>query len=204
MFRFKKPTAAAINESLAAAAHFPPSQSSFLALRTGLKQPRLPFAFVHDVSRTLLGNGEPDFERAKLAFKRWVPFDLGWVSVANPTASITAGQIVAVQVHTFGLWSLNLSRIVEVVDTPTSFGFLYATTPLHIEEGEERFLLTLDSENGNVWYELEAVSRPHNPLAFLGLPITRHFQHRFARESHCRIAEMVSSFSAQVDPELQQ
>jgi uncharacterized protein (UPF0548 family) len=193
VFSLKKPTAAAINESLTAAAHFPTSQSSFLALQTGLKQPRLPFAFVHDVSRTLLGNGEADFKRAKLAFRQWVPFDLGWVSIANPTAPITVAQIVAVQACTLVLWSLNLSRIVEVVDTPTSFGFLYATTPLHVEEGAERFLITLDAENGNVWYELEAVSRPHNPLAFLGLPITRHFQHRFARESHCRIAEVVSS-----------
>src|SRR6476659_769043 len=106
MFRLKKPSAAAINESLAAAAHFPPSQSSFLALQTGLKQPRLPFAFVHDVSRTLLGNGEPDFKRAKLAFRQWVPLDLGWVSVANPTAPITVAQIVAVQAYTLGLWSL--------------------------------------------------------------------------------------------------
>jgi uncharacterized protein (UPF0548 family) len=188
VFSLNKPTAAAINESLAAA-----SQSYFLALQTGLKPSRLPFAFVHDFSRTLLGNGEPDFKRAKLAFRQWVPFDLGWVSVVNPTAPITVGQIVAVQAHTLGLWSLNLSRIVEVLDTPTSFGFLYATTPFHIEEGEERFLLTLDPENGNLWYELEAVSRPHNPLALLGLPITRHFQRRFARESHCRIAKVVSS-----------
>ena len=194
MFSLNKPTAAALNRSLAAAAHLPPSQSSFLALQTGLKSPHLPFGFAHDVSRTLLGNDESAFEQAKLAFRRWVHFDLGWVSVANPSAAIAVGQIVAVQARTLGLRSLNLSRIVEVVDTPTSFGFLYVTTPLHVENGEERFLLTLDSTNGNLWYEVEAVSRPRNLLAFLGLPITRYFQHRFARESHARIAEVVSSF----------
>ena len=38
VFSLTKPTAAAINESLVAAAHLPPSQSSFLALQTGLKR----------------------------------------------------------------------------------------------------------------------------------------------------------------------
>jgi uncharacterized protein (UPF0548 family) len=81
-----------------------------------------------------------------------------------------------------------MSRIVEVVETEHSCGFIYKTTEHHAEEGEERFLLTLDQRTDAVIYETEAVSRPRNLLALLGYPITRSFQHRFARDSHRRMA----------------
>jgi uncharacterized protein (UPF0548 family) len=118
-------------------------------------------------------------------------FDLGWVRVANPDARMVCGPLVAVEVTTLGLWSLNLSRILEVIETPRSFGFLYATTELHVEEGEERFLLEFDPDSGDVTYKLEAVSQPQSYLARLGFPITRMFQHRFARDSHRRMREAV-------------
>jgi uncharacterized protein (UPF0548 family) len=193
VFSFTRPTADAIEELLAAAVHFPASLSCFLTLQLGLKIPRLPAGFAHDSSRTRIGQGERTFLRARRAFEEWAPFDLGWVTVANPSAAISTGQIVAVEAHTLGLWTLSLSRIVQVLDAQTSFGFLYSTTPLHVEEGEERFLLTFDPESGDVWYDLEAVSRPRHPLAHFGLPITRSFQRKFARESHLRMKEAVSS-----------
>lgn len=116
-------------------------------------------------------------------------FDFGWVRVANPKAVIALGQLVAVEVHALGLWSLNFSRIREVIDTPARFGFVYATTKLHVEQGEELFLLEFDPASGDLFYQLEAVSRPRNSLAWLGFPVTRSFQHRFARDSHQRMLE---------------
>ena len=116
-------------------------------------------------------------------------FDLGWVRVTNLQAPITTGQIVAVEAQTLGLWTLNLSRILDAVDEPGLFGFLYATTEMHVEQGEERFLIKIEPMTGGVFYELEAVSRPQRTLAWLGLPVTRSFQHRFARASHRRMAE---------------
>jgi uncharacterized protein (UPF0548 family) len=193
VFSFTQPTADAIKQQLAAAFQLPASLSCFLTLQLGLKTPRLPSGFAHDYSRSCIGHGERTFHRARRAFEEWAPFDLGWVAVANPSAPISTGQVVAVEAHTLGLWSLSLSRIVQVLDAPTSFGFLYSTTPLHVEEGEERFLLTFDPESGDVWYDLEAVSRPRHPLARFGFPITRSFQHKFARESHRRMKEAVSS-----------
>jgi uncharacterized protein (UPF0548 family) len=120
-------------------------------------------------------------------------FSLGWARVANPEAQITPGQIVAVEVLSLGLWTLNLSRIRGIVDTPIAFGFIYTTTSLHTEEGEERFLLEFDPGTGEVFYDLEAVSRPHNLLARLAFPITRSFQHRFARDSHKCMRQAVSA-----------
>jgi uncharacterized protein (UPF0548 family) len=119
-------------------------------------------------------------------------FDLGWVRVANPGARIASGQVVAVEVHSLGLWSVNLCQILETIDSETCFGFLYATTSHHIEQGEESFILRFDAATGEVVYLLEAVSRPRHFLAKLGYPITRSFQHRFARESHRRMRQAVT------------
>lgn len=131
------------------------------------------------------------FSVARRGFADWAEFDLGWVRVANPETPIVAGQIVAVEVHACGLWSLHFSRIMETVDTSTQFGFLYATTTHHGEEGEERFLLEFDPDDGGVWYQLEAVSRPRHLMARLAYPMTRTLQHRFARDSHRRMKQAV-------------
>jgi len=58
------------------------------------------------------------------------------VRVANPSALVALGQPVAVEAQTLGLWTLNVSRIVEVIDTPLQYGFVYATSALHVEEGK--------------------------------------------------------------------
>lgn len=123
--------------------------------------------------------------------QQWRHFGLGWISVANPEAAIRVGEIVAVVAHTAGLWSLNLCRIIEVCDDEASFGFVYATTPAHVEEGQERFLLTFDKESGSVDYLIEAISRPRHPFARLAYPFTRAMQHRFSRESHMRMKSAI-------------
>jgi uncharacterized protein (UPF0548 family) len=171
------------------------SAPSLLTLREPFgRAARLPWGFAHDFRRSRIGHGGNAFAWARLAFESWAMFDLGWVHVANLQAPIATGQIVAVEAETLGLHTLNLSRIREVVDEPGLFGFLYATTEMHVEQGEERFLIKLEPTTGQVFYELEAVSRPQSGLAWLGLPVTRGFQHRFARDSHRRMA-------AQVDPQ---
>jgi uncharacterized protein (UPF0548 family) len=116
-------------------------------------------------------------------------FNHGWTRVANPTSKIEQGQIIAMEAHTLALWTVNMSRIIETVDTPTRFGFLYATTPMHVEQGAERFLLEFDPTTGEVHYILEAISRPRHLFARLGLPHSRHFQHQFVRESHRRMRQ---------------
>lgn len=142
--------------------------------------------------QTCLGVGEDVFDAAKHAFARWAPFDLGWARVANPQAAIQLGEFVVVEVLSLGLWSLNLSCIVDTVDAPDQFGFVYSTTAFHVEQGEEKFLIRFDRDSREVWYELEAVSRPRNALAWIGFPVTRAFQRRFALDSHRRMSKAVA------------
>jgi uncharacterized protein (UPF0548 family) len=177
---------------LTAAREAPPSSPQLLTLTDGsLGGP--PKGFVRDFSRSEIGRGRHIFMVAREAFQRWEQFDLGWVLVVNPTARIALGQMVAVEAHTACLWSINLSRIVEIVDRPTRFGFMYATTALHVEEGQERFVIDFDPESGSVSYLIEAVSRPRHILARIGYPFSRAMQHRFARDSHARISHCISA-----------
>jgi len=56
------------------------------------------------------------------------------------------------------------------VDGPTHFGFMYTTTAFHIEEAQERFVLTLIPRANRCLILLEAVSRPRHILARIGYP----------------------------------
>jgi len=130
------------------------------------------------------------------------------VRVANPAARIEIRQTIAVEIYALGLWSLNVSEIVDVTSVDETsvdetsedhaFGFIYKTSQHHAEEGEERFLLTFDPKTKAVHYDLEAISRPRHWLARLGYPAVRALQHKFARDSHKCIREPVSQASREV------
>lgn len=68
------------------------------------------------------------------------------------------------------------ARVVHVVDDEDCVGFAYGTLPAHPEEGEEIFLVR--RAGGRVSFEVEAFSRPRDPLARLGAPVTRWLQVR--------------------------
>jgi len=187
VFRLTRTSEDGRRELLATASNAPVSSPDLLSLADGLLGSKLPTGFAHDRSRSNLGQGQQIFEAARDAFLRWQQFDLGWVQVLNPGAEIAAGQLVGVEVHTVCLWSVVFNRIVETVDSPTKFGFMYATTAMHIEQGQERFVVEFDPATGAVAYLIEAVSRPRHPLARLAYPFSRAMQHRFARDSHDRL-----------------
>jgi uncharacterized protein (UPF0548 family) len=193
VFRLKRPSAAAITREIDAAKHSGHFADQFLHLAGSVESSQLPVLFSRDYSSSELGEGAAVFAAARSAFERWEMFDLGWVRVVNPEVRIRRDGVVGVEVRSMGLWSLNFSRIVEVVDTATNFGFVYATTQFHVEDGLERFLLEFNEASGAVTYTLEAVSRPRAVLARLGFPVARAFQHRFARDSHRRMKEALAT-----------
>jgi len=190
VFRLFRPSEDEKLELLTTARETPVSSPHVLTLADGaLGTP--PKGFVHDLSRTEVGRGLQAFDAARDGFRRWRQFDLGWVHVLNPAAEIETGQLVGVEVHTVCLWSVVFNRIVETVDSPTQFGFMYATTARHIEQGQERFVVEFDPSTEAVSYLIEAVSRPRHPLARLAYPFSRAMQHRFARDSHARLRRYV-------------
>lgn len=150
--------------------------------QVGATQTKPPAGYRVDHYRIELGEGQQTFQRAVAELRAWRQFDLGWVSVVPGDQPIGVGITVAVQARVLNVWSLNATRIVYVIDEEKRFGFAYGTLPDHVEEGEERFLVE-QLEDGAVWYDIYAFSRPRHPLARLGFPVTRMLQKRFARES---------------------
>lgn len=191
MFSFLNPSKAAIQRNLEIARDLPLSYGIELNTQCGPQNLSVPEGFVCDNTRSEIGNGIEAFHAARAAFLKWRQFDLGWVRVANPAASIEPGQIVAVEAQALGLWSVNFSRIIYRIDEPTRFGFGYGTTPMHVERGEERFLLEFFPQSEAVYYDLLAVSKPANLLARLGYPYTRSRQRKFAIDSHTRMRRAV-------------
>ncbi len=107
---------------------------------------------------------------------------MGWAYAFPNDTPIEPNRTVAVVARTFGLWCVCSARIVYVVDEPHRFGFAYGTLPGHVECGEERFLVQRD-EDGTVWYDIRAFSRPGHILTKIGFPFVRRLQKRFVRDS---------------------
>ncbi len=190
VFSIRQLSVTKLTSQLEAARTLGYSYSTLLNTALGLNKIRVPAGFVLDHTHSTIGRGPESFGLAKQALKGWKQFDLGWVRVINPDAKIEVGETVGVEAYALGLWSVNFSRILYVIDEPTRFGFGYGTTSLHVERGEERFLLEYDPQSDCVDYDLLAVSQAAYWLAKLGNPYTRSQQRRFARESHLRIKQL--------------
>ncbi len=154
-----------------------------------------PAGYVVDHTRIKLGEGEKVFLAAKKALERWQQFRLGWLEALPPDTAIREGQVVAILARSIGLWWLNACRIVAVVNEDglvNRFGFAYGTLPDHAGSGEERFLVEWDRQEGSVWYDILAFSRPRHVLARLGYRWVRRVQKRFGRESAAAMRRAVA------------
>jgi uncharacterized protein (UPF0548 family) len=141
-----------------------------------------PPGYVRDHARTELGYGADVFAAACAALRAWKMFDLGWVAVVDPACPLAVGREVGVVARVGCFWTLNTCRILEVFDEPGRLGFVYGTLDEHAAEGEERFVVELDSV-GRVWFDLVAVSRPHRWYVRVGRPVARLLQRRFRRDA---------------------
>ena len=155
----------------------------------------VPSGYIGDHNRMLLDKGAESWDRSVEAIKSWSMFEISWLELCWPNASISVESTVAVLVHHFGFYSLNPTRIVYVIDEVTEkirrFGFAYGTLPEHSESGEERFSVEWDLVNDSVWYDIFAFSRPRALLARAASPLSRKLQKRFARDSQLAMVNRV-------------
>jgi uncharacterized protein (UPF0548 family) len=153
-----------------------------------------PAGYVVDTYRVRLGDGAAVFERAKLAINDWRPLRLGWVEPCWPDVTLKKGELVGTLARVFGLWTVNVCRIILVIEGEgrvARYGFAYGTLPGHVECGEERFLVEWRRDDDSVWYEIRAVSQPGKLLTRLAYPLTRLLQRRFGRDSLRAMSETV-------------
>lgn len=192
MFFLKKPGRDDIQQFMSEHGQQPCSYAGIGRSRSG----EAPPGYVVDHNRVRLGFGAEVFEQARAALGRWEMFQLDWVQLCWPTTPVAAGSTVGVLVRVFGLWSLNLARIVYLIDEAgpvEKFGFAYGTLPAHAERGEERFSLEWQHADDSVWYDIFAFSRPNQVLSQLGYPYTRRLQCRFALDSMAAMRRAVSA-----------
>lgn len=158
-----------------------------------------PAGYNLDHNRALLGHGEEAFARARAALEAWRMFPSPWTKISPTHAPLREGQTVAMQAHALGVWWLNACRIVYVFDEADGpvrrHGFAYGTLPAHVETGEERFSVEL-LEDGTVWYDLRAFSRPRFWPVRLAKPLARTLQRRFVRESKAEMQRAVGEEKA--------
>ncbi len=152
----------------------------------GCSNAGVPAGYAVDGYRVQLGSGAATFARARAALGAWRMLRLGWVEPCWPDAPVKEGTLVGTLARVFGLWAVNVCRIVFVVDEVgpvTRYGLAYGTLPGHAETGEERFLIEWHRADDSVWYDIRAVSKPGGLLTRLGYRLTRRLQRRFGHDS---------------------
>lgn len=190
MFLLTKPSLNRIREVIAAHRAVPFSYPEVGATRT-----TPPQSYTVDLNRVQLGVGEATFKHAVAAIRDWKQFDLGWVEALPIDTPIEVNAAVAVLAQHLGFWSLNVSRIVYLIEEHGSiekFGFAYGTLQTHVERGEERFTVEWQRDDDSVWYDILAFSRPNQLLIKLGKPYARRLQRRFAKDSLARMKGLTS------------
>lgn len=156
--------------------------------RDGVTAAEVP-GFDVDHNRVQIGEGREAFGRAVAALRDWRQFPAPWTRVlaadGRPRPAVRDGAEVAVLIRAVGLWWLNAARIVYVLDEDgpgRRAGYAYGTLPGHVERGEERFSVEL-LDDGSVWYDVLAFSRPRHWAVRLAYPLARRLQRRFVLAS---------------------
>jgi uncharacterized protein (UPF0548 family) len=158
----------------------------------------VPIGYNIDKYRAKLGTGRSSFAAARVALQGWEMFHIEWLRIFPESAEIRQGSEVAVVVEHLGFYSINLSRIVYLVDSEgpiSTFGFAYGTLLEHAETGEERFTVSFDRSDDSVWYEIVAFSKPKAVLARIGYPFSRILQRKFGRASLAAMTKAVRSLA---------
>jgi uncharacterized protein (UPF0548 family) len=187
MLTFRPPRPDAVRAFLARQRDLPLSYAP-----AGMTRGPAPAGYTVDHRRHRLGSGPEVFERACAGLRAWAQFRLGWVRLEPADAALAVGVVVAIIARVGPCWWANACRVVYRIDeVPCRFGFANGTLAGHAERGEERFCIEL-ADDGSVWYDLLAYSRPRHWLAWLGYPLSRALQHRFARDSTAALERAVS------------
>ena len=162
----------------------------------GASRQEAPGGYPINHYRGRLGHGSETFDRACDAIRGWRMYEVPWTRLCWPDTPIRPGSVVAVLARHFGLKSLNASRIIYAIDEAGAvrrYGFAFGTLPGHMEQGEERFTVEWHAADDSVWYELFAFARPNGLLAWIGYPVVRLVQRRFARDSYRAMRRAVSA-----------
>ena len=175
-----RPGSAALEKTLA-------TQRTQLVTFKGSLQPTAGFRFVRVLEP--LGAGEAVLQRAVRGLEAWAVYPV-WMTLSPRPAPIQQEVCALFVTGITPFWTVSAVRIAEVERSAGRFAFTLRTLPQHALSGAERFCVYRD-EQGTVWFELTALSKPQHPLARLGSPAVRLVQRRFARDSVRSLREFI-------------
>jgi uncharacterized protein (UPF0548 family) len=191
MFYTSKPTTKEIYDLIKTQSDLPFSYKNVGAT----KDHETPEDFPINQLRKKLGNGKMVFKKAVEAINSWQMYALDWTRVLPENVSIKEGEIVVTMINHLGFWSLNPCRIIYLIDEKTDefqkFGFAFGTLPAHSETGEEQFQIEWNCKTDEVFYEIYAFAKPHNPLAKIAFPYVGYLQKTFAEDSYKAMLKFV-------------
>lgn len=117
------------------------------------------------------------FETIAEAIRRWRGHQAADIRRWPAQPDIAVGETVALAIPVGPISVSATCRIVEVIDEPNQFGFIYATLPEHPEDGEESFIVTRRAD-GSVDVTVTAVWRPATIANYVCPPLTTYLQNR--------------------------
>lgn len=193
MFYIFKPSANEIKKFIEAQ-----SEQTFSYAEVGwTKEQNAPENFPVNHLRKKLGSGGKIYEKAVKAVHSWQMYALDWTQIRPENAPVATGETVVTMINHLGFRSLNPCRIVYLFDEKNNSrqknGFAFGTLPAHSEMGEERFSVEWNRETDEVFYELYAFAKPHNPLAKIAFPYVGYLQKSFAADSYKAMLRAVNS-----------
>jgi len=183
LFFLRTPTDREVEAILSRLAEVPCNYEPVGATREELRV--APPGYALQAYQTELGRGDAVFEEACSQLSRFGNYPPSFTRVVANGSTLAAGLCFATLATHFGFASLHPCRVLEVFreEQPRRFGFSLGTLPGHIGAGEERFSIWQDPRDGVVRYQVQAFSKPGGLLGWLGAPVFRSFQRRFARET---------------------
>jgi uncharacterized protein (UPF0548 family) len=191
LFSFRRPPATTLSAVITSQSDAPLTYDL-----VGRTDAILPRGWVHEEQRILLGHGPQVFTAAKAQLARWAQFDLSWVWPIRDDVPLRVGEAFGFLARHYGIWSINVCRIVYVVDEPDGplarYGFGYGTVGTHAVRGEERFLLVHDHTTDEVCFEIRKFSLPSSRLLQVLGPFTRWVQRRFTTDALARMQRAVA------------
>lgn len=152
---------------------------------------RIPAGFSGKQMVQTIGHGETAFERARVGLQTWAAHRGAGVEPFEATPLVQGETVLLV----LGLGPTDVRiacRILEVMDTPSVFGFVYGTLPVHPECGEERFLVEHGAD-GSVRFTIDVFWKPNHPLAVIGAPVAHRMQQRFTHGYLDALARFVNT-----------
>ncbi|MBT2450532.1 DUF1990 domain-containing protein [Streptomyces sp. ISL-43] len=140
----------------------------------------LPAGYNLTHHRTRIGSGRAVLEAAGAAVTTFRAHRSSGMLVTAGAGPVRPGDRVVVGIGVGPLWIDAPCEVIWTAYEPRRVGFAYGTLTGHPESGEESFVVDME-EDGSVWFEVTAFSRPGSWYTRIGGPVIPFLQLRYAR-----------------------